>query len=243
MMFSAYFNQLQKQLLKTYTKSSKKEAVSAPVPAKAKKPAKKDYKPVMDAVSSMFSPEICVMSKKIADQSGYISDSADFIAVRKKFSAIDEIFHEAVPAELTAASFNVIEEVNHKQLTDVLIKAALIKKIDHYSEEAEDPAFIPGFIIALHTTYSLSELKEAIIDIYDKDSVEPMFEFDIMMVLGKGLIIKNWREGARSFIALETGEDTMKWFFLLLNEYVESKTAKDLDLRSYVKEAVHYNEY
>jgi hypothetical protein len=104
-MFSAYFNQLQKQLLKAYTKPSKKDAVSAPVPSKAKKPAKKDYKPIMDAVASMFSPEICVMSKKIADQSGYISDSADFIAVRKKFSAIDDIFHDAVPAELAAASF------------------------------------------------------------------------------------------------------------------------------------------
>lgn len=239
-MFSSYFNNIQKQLLKIYAKQPKKEGTASTT---AKKAAKKDYSAVIDAVNSMTSPDIDVVARKIADKSGYVSDSADFVAVKRIFSACADIFSEAVPSEIAAGAFHIVEEVNHKQLTDVLVKTAMTKKIDHYSENSEETAFIPGFIIALRSTYSLKELKESILEIYEKDAVDPLFEFDIMMVIGKGLIIKNWRDGARSFIALETGEDTMKWFFLLMNEYVEAGVKTDIDLRQYVKETARYSEY
>ena len=57
-----------------------------------------------------------------------------------------------------------------------------------------------------------------------------------------GVVVKDWRE-KRNFIALETGKDTLKWFFILMNEYVNVDRGNDIDLRNYVKHAEKYNEY
>ena len=62
------------------------------------------------------------------------------------------------------------------------------------------------------------------------------------MILHKGIVVKNWRE-KRSFIALETNEDTFMWFFILMNEYLDVKKEHNIDFRKYVKKEVVYNEY
>ena len=62
------------------------------------------------------------------------------------------------------------------------------------------------------------------------------------MILHKGIVVKNWRE-RRSFIALETKEDTFMWFFILMNEYLDVKREQNIDFRKYVKKEVVYNEY
>ena len=49
----------------------------------------------------------------------------------------------------------------------------------------------------------LEEIKESILDYYVSKSVDYALEFDVLMILDKGLVVKNWRE-KRSFIALET---------------------------------------
>lgn len=243
-MFSKYFLEAQNLLLKTYAKAPKKETAAAPkAPApKSKKAPRKDFSVLVDVFNQITASSILITPSKVADISGYVADSPDLIAVRNTLTGAAAIFEEAFPAELVAGTFHIIEEINRKQLTDGLVRAAHSKKLDHFAESTE-PLFIPSFAIAFKTTYSLAELKEAMIDIYEQDSVDPMFELDIAMVLGQGLVIRNWREGGRSYVALETGEDTLKWFFLLMNEYLDAKPARELDLRQYVRETRHYNEF
>ena len=54
--------------------------------------------------------------------------------------------------------------------------------------------------------------------------------------------VSDWKE-KRSYKALETGKDTFKWFFMLMNEYLDVERGSDLDLRNYVKRQERYNEY
>ena len=72
--------------------------------------------------------------------------------------------------------------------------------------------------------------------------IDNISEVDIIAILGKGVIVKNWRE-KRSYSAIETGKDTLMWFFILMNEYLDIPRGENFDLRAYVKHAENYNEY
>ena len=64
----------------------------------------------------------------------------------------------------------------------------------------------------------------------------------IIVILNTGIIIKNWRE-KRSYIALETGKDTLMWFFILMCEYLDTEKEIEFDLRNYVQHREEYKEY
>ncbi|HOF14608.1 MAG TPA: hypothetical protein PLN01_09820, partial [Spirochaetota bacterium] len=93
------------------------------------------------------------------------------------------------------------------------------KKLNKYAELDQD-IIIPAFVIAQSSDIDVPQLKNDVLDYYVDYSVDSTFEFDIMMTIGKGIIIKDWRE-KRKFVALETEEDTLLWFFILMNEYLD----------------------
>ena len=88
----------------------------------------------------------------------------------------------------------------------------------------------------------MMEIKNDILNYYTNNNIDSEHEFDIMMIADKGIIVKNWRE-PRSFIALETQEDTMMWFFILMNEYLDVKSEVEIDFRKYVRTEKTYREY
>lgn len=246
-MFSAYFEKVEADLIKKCV-SKKKTTKKTTKKKTAKKTTKKTtaadpLKHVMDAFSKIIPSDLILMQNKIVDTADYTSDTADFIACPKKFEDIEKIFSDAIPHTFVKASYVICPEINRKNLVDSLVKIAHVKKLGHYTEEVDvedrSSEMIPSFVIAYDSTYTFKELKESIIEIYTEENVDSLFEFDIMVVLGKGIVIKNWRE-RRSFIALETKKDTLKWFFILMNEYLDSGMP---DLRSFVKESGVYDEY
>ena len=76
----------------------------------------------------------------------------------------------------------------------------------------------------------------------EKDK-EAESEFEIFGIINYGIIIKDWHQGKRSFVALETGEDTLLWFYVLMNEYLDENRDDEFDLRSYVRADTSYNEF
>ncbi|MBN1501468.1 MAG: hypothetical protein JW982_15005 [Spirochaetes bacterium] len=249
-MFSAYFEKLEDKLLKKYSSASKNvksvKTAAKKVPAATKavvktaKSAKVDLTELKNVIDGIIPKEFTLTDKKIADTSGYVADTSDFIICDPKFRAFDDIFRDSVPVEMVKAAFRICPEINRKNLVDTLVDVAHIKKSNHYTDAGEPKPAIPVFAIALDSSYSLKEAKDSIVEIYQQDNVDSLFEFDIMLILGRGIIIKNWRE-RRSFIALETKMDSLKWFYILMNEYIDLN--QSADLRSYVTETKKYDEY
>ncbi len=248
-MFSAYFEKLEDKLVKKYSVSAAKTPrtaakktvkKAAKTVTKAVKTMKPDYKDLIEVMDSIIPKEFVVTDKKIIDTSGYLADTSDFLICDPKYRGFDEIFKNSVPVEMVKAAFTVCPEINRKNLVDTLVKVAHIKKSNHYTDAGEPKPAIPVFAVALDSTYTLKEVKESVIEIYQQDNVDSLFEFDIMLVIGRGIVIKNWRE-RRNFIALETKMDSLKWFYILMNEYIDMN--QSADLRTYVNETKKYDEY
>ena len=98
--------------------------------------------------------------------------------------------------------------------------------------------------LLLHSSsgYSLPEIRETVIETYMSQDVEPDFEADIIVVLGKGLLAKKWGQ-PRSYAAIETGADTLMWFYILMREYLETGKTGTVDLRALVLDQGNYPEY
>ncbi len=200
-----------------------------------------DSKKIMSLLQDIVPNDFVISDKKPVDASGYVPKTVDLIAYYKKWNIIDQMMNGHIPSELVYGTFHVVEKITAQQLPELLNNVVLTKKLNKFTE-LEESVLIPAFIIAGSSDIEMPQLKNAVLDYYVERSVDHALEFDIMMIVGKGVIIKDWRE-KRKFVALETEEDTLLWFFILMNEYLDVDKKHSLDLRNYVKETRRYREY
>jgi len=180
---------------------------------------------------------------KPIDSSGFSPDGVDFIAYHEYCRDIDKILGGYIPYELIQGAFFVINALNKNALADALNRVLTVKKLDHFSEEGGKFS-IPSFIIANNNKeYPLHALKNDIMNFYISKNTAVESEFEIMMVYNEGLLIKDWEKGGHRYIGLETGDDTLMWFFIIMNEYLDVEREDVFDARKYVRSEKVYNEF
>jgi len=251
-MFKRYFEDLQKDLLKKVsmeTGTTKKSGAKKPakVPSAGRATAKKKdtgpgHGPLRETIEKMVRPDLNVDMCRIIDSSGYAPEGIDLVLYRPLYRDMASLMGGHIPFELVHGTIHVCPRVNGKSAVDALSRVIQAKKINRFSENQDDYPIIPSFVVGYQSDMSLPEFKKYILDFYTTKGVEHAFEFDIWVILGKGLVIKNWRE-KRSFVAIESGKDTLMWFFVLMNEYMEMERKNMLDLRDYVQSPKPYSEY
>ncbi len=195
-------------------------------------------------LSGIIPSNLKIAPVKPIDSAGFSPDGADLVIYDEYCRDIVDVMGGYVPYELVYGLVHVVQTLNKDSLIEVLSKIATAKKLNMYAAPAEEVerAHIPSFVVVSSTKYEFQELKNDIINFYLSKNIEYQYEVDILMVMHKGIVVKNWRE-KRSFIALETNEDTFMWFFILMNEYLDMKKDRSIDFRNYVKKEVIYNEY
>ena len=246
-MFSKYFENIEKSLIKKPKAAVKAGKVTKGSKSRKTVPEKKikatvDISFLKDTLSKIVTSQFVIDSVKMVDPSGYSPNETDLIAYKQLYRDVVSIMGGHVPCELVYGTFHIYPAINKGSLNELIRSIVQVKKINRFSDREDKPALIPAFAIAYESDISLPNLKTALIDNYMSMSVEPASEVDIVMIINKGLIIKNWRD-KRSYIALETGKDTFMWFFILMNEYLDVNKDSEFDLRNYVKHVEKYNEY
>ncbi len=242
-MIAKYFKDYDKRILK-------KKKASTKAPAKKGKSVAGaggaiDIKTLRENLSGIIPSFLKLDTVKVIDSTGFSPEGVDLVAYREYCPDIIDIMGGYVPYELVHGLYHVVQDLGRDSLLDVLGKIATAKKLNMYAaEQVEDeaPAALPSFVIAASSKYQFIELKNDIINYYLSKNIDYRNELDILVILNKGIVVKNWRE-KRSFIALETKEDTFLWFFILMNEYLDVKNIQDIDFRKYVKKEIRYNEY
>jgi hypothetical protein len=238
-MFSKYFEIVQNKILKSL--SAKKVGGGKGLKSQAGSSIH-GLEELKDLLNNIIPSNLKADSLRIVDPSGYSPDASDLIAYRELFRDIDKIMDGCIPSDLIYGTFHLCNDLNQNNFADVLSKVVAVKKINRFTEEAKETSIIPAFIIAYGSTISLQEIKEQLLNYYISKSIEQVLEVDIIAVLNFGVIVKDWRE-KRNFVALETGKDTLKWFFVLINEYMDVNRGGDIDLRNYIQNAEKYKEY
>ncbi len=243
-MFSNYFAKIEKDILKKAKPAKKagKKSGKGTAGKTAKKVPGPGHEEIKTALSNIIPAGLKLDSSRIIDPSGYSPEGVDFIAYRELCRDMINMMGGFVPCDMVHGTFHIAENLTKDSLNDALKRVLQTKKINRYSETENTAPPIPAFIIAYDTDFKFADIKNFIIDHYMAKGIDHISEVDIIAILGKGVIVKNWRE-KRSYIAIETGKDTLMWFFILINEYLDIARGENFDLRAYVKQAENYKEY
>ncbi len=238
-MISKFFKDYDKKL---YTK--KTDNAAAPKKGKGASRGAIDLDLFRDNLSGIIQSNLKIAPVKPIDSSGFSPDGADLVIYDEYCRDILNLMGGYVPYELIYGLIHMVPTLNKDSLIEVLSKIATAKKLNMYAAPAEEEerVHIPSFVVVSSTKYEFQELKNDIVNFYLSKNIEYQYELDILMVMHKGIVVKNWRE-KRSFIALETNDDTFMWFFILMNEYLELKKDRAIDFRNYVKKEIIYNEF
>jgi len=202
-----------------------------------------DSAALIERLNGLVPGRLKVAPLKPVDSSGFSPEGTDFIAYHEYCRDIDKMLNGYMPYELIHGAFFLANNLEKNALVDVLNRVSAIKKIDHFTEDGGNFS-IPSFIIANNNKeYGLYELKNSIMNFYMSKNASTESEFEIMMILNEGLLVKDWEKGNHRYIGLETGEDTLMWFFILMNEYLDVTREDVFDPRKYVRSEKVYNEF
>ncbi len=244
-MLTKYFKDFDENIAKKSQSSTKKSSKKTSKSAAGKGVNLTiDVKKLQDALNQIVPTHLAVDSAVPVTVTGFSPGGADLVAFRKYNKDIISMMDGHVPFELIHGTYHVVQNLDQKSLTDVLERVMEVKKMNRFAETGGDyyTASVPSFIIAAYTTYSFQDLKNDITEFYMSRGLEYDLEMDLLTLLNRGVVVKNWRE-KRSFVALETSEDTSMWFAILMNEYLEVEKEIPFDLRNYVKKDIVYKEY
>ena len=252
-MLAEYFKNFEKKILKS-TKAAKAEPGKKAAgktrdaakikPAKQSSSSKIDLNALKEQVNSIIPSYLTVDSVRPIDSSGFSPEGADLVAFKGYCRDIMKLMGGYVPCELVYGTFHIVGELDRNTLHEVLNRIISVKKLNMFAQEDEgdEKKHIPSFIIATGMSYTFMELKNDIINYYMSKGIDYSQELDLLAVLGRGIIVKNWRE-KRNFIAIESKDDTCMWFCILMNEYLDIDEKSSMDLRKYIKNDTVYKEY
>ena len=244
-MLSKYFEDMQKSMAKktsakktTGTKKTSSKKATAKISE-----SKIDKSIIIEKFSGIIPGNLVIEEAIPIDANGFAPDGADLVIFSNYCRDLVSIMGGYVPLELIYATCYIVPKLDKKSLIDVLNRVASVKKINKYAETGDnDDIRIPAFIIAGESDYPIMDIKNDLLNYYNNKNIDPDCEFELLMIMNKGIVIKNWRE-RRSFIGLETVEDTMMWYFILMNEYLDIKREIEIDFRNYVKIEKTYTQY
>ncbi len=242
-MLKNYFIDFSKKTIKKAAISKASSGKASPKGTAKKGTMNFDAAAFTEKLDGIIPQNLRVKALKPVDSSGFSPDGADLIVYREYCRDIDKVMNGYIPYELIHGAFFMVNDLTKSSLADLFGRVATVKKINRFTEEAGTFS-IPSFVVAGNNPdYTLQQLKNDVMNYYMSKNVSSESEFEIMMILNSGLLIKDWHRGEHRYIGLETGEDTMMWFFILMNEYLDVEREEVFDIRKYVRTEKTYNEF
>ncbi len=239
-MFTEYFQKQSQALEKALAKKLGKRGVKLPEKEKDLNIYQEFYTFLKDHVPEDYS----LATGKVRNKKHLLNRNCDLLIYKKWVPKVLEltggyILSDALygflslEANLTAAGLGT-----HASLTRALKSLYVGEK---QFEELE-PIPMYSMLFAYGSEHSLLFHKQSLMEISQEKEIPVNLEVDLICVLGQGLIIKDW-EIAGGYKVVETGDESLMWFYVLLMEYLDRDGRMNYNLRDYIKNNKEYNEY
>ena len=241
-MLKNYFNELNKSLSKKAAPAKGAAAKTASKKGSAKSASPLDSALLIEKLDQIIPSGLKISSAKPIDATGFSPEGADYIVYSEYCRDITKLMNGYIPFELIQGAFFTIPDLKKNTIADALNRVATVKKINRFSEE-ESEFSVPCFLITGGSDYPILDVKNDIVNYYISKGVDSGSEFEVMMVHNQGILIKDWHSGNRNYVGLETGEDTLMWFYILITEYLSIERDEEFDIRKYIRSEKVYNEF
>lgn len=239
-MFSEYFSKQADALEKALIENLGRKGLQTPQKEKDLGVFQEFYTFLKDHIPADFS----LATGKVRNRKHLLNRNGDVLVYKKWAPKLLEMTGGYVLADALHAFITLESELSPQALATHANLTRALKTLYAGEEGPDQNGIIPMYSIlfAYGAGQSLAMLKKGLRDFTAEKDIALNLEPDLIVVLGKGLIIKDWESGG-DYRIIETGEDTLMWFYILFIEYIDRDERLNLNLRDYVKTSKEYREY
>jgi hypothetical protein len=238
-MDTAYFRNKTEELSSSLIKNLEKKGIQLPEKEKDLTVYKEFYTFLREHLPEHFS----LATGKVRGVKHVLNVSCDLLIYRKWCQKFLNMFGGYIPADYIYALVSIDGDLtekglnSHCNLTNAV--KSLYKKIKE--DEGKVAEIIPlySMLFAYRSGNSLLTLRTSIKEYAEKKSIEINHEPDLVCILDQGIMVKDWESGG-NYKIIETGDDTLLWFFILLVEMLDRDGSAGMEPRKYLKEEREY---
>lgn len=236
-MFEKYFQEQSKLLQQSFESRLEKKGISPPS-EKDLKLFKEFYDFIKDHIPIGFS----LAMGKIRNKTHVFNKSCDLIIYKKWCKNFLRLTGGFIPVDQTYAFFSLENDLTTDAIVNHINFTQSIKTMYAMDFGISEDEIVPAYSIlfAYKSRIPLLSHKLAIIHSVEEKEISFSHSVDLVCVLDQGIIIKDWQHGI--FKIIETKEDTLMWFYILLIEFLDRNNELNIDLRSFLKEEKQYAE-
>lgn len=235
-MFSEYFQDISKNLVASLEKNLK-ETEGKPGPRKKSKVYGEFYLFLKEHLPSYFT----MATGKVRNKKHLLNKSADILVYRKPVPKILDMIGGYVYVDLLYSFLNVEKECNESNLNGFLALTSALKTLYRLEHGLAENEIVKIYSVqfSYSSEMSLEEIRHELhrLSVEQQNSVTD--EPDMMVIMDQGIVIKNWENGGEYNI-IETKEDTLMWFYILLLEFLDRDETVGFDPRSFVRDEKEY---
>ncbi len=239
-MFAPYFSHQTELVEKSFLRSLKKKGSPAPGKKKDLSLYEAFYVFLKHHVPVSFS----IATGKVRNNKQILKKDCDLLIYKKWCESYLTLSGGYILAENLHAFLSLESDLSesHVIATHLALTRALKSLYAHNKEELTH-SIIPlySILFAYGSQRSLLYLKQNLLSIIEKKQSPLNHQVDMICVLGKGLLLKDWESGG-GYRGIETGKDTLMWFYIILMEYLDRDNSVNVNLREYIKKTRHYAE-
>ena len=238
-MFSNYFIEQTKDLKESLAKNIKKKKATAPGVQKDLSLFSKLYSFLQGHLKDDFE----VSTQKVRNHRQMIKKNCDIVIYKKWCEQYLNMTGGYVLTDNIYAAMSIDTNYTEQILRSHIALTQALKSLylTQHQEAAQKIIPLYSILFVYHSSTSLVAIKQQIENNSQRKEIPLNQQLDLLCVLGKGLLIKNW-EDEGSYIGLETGKDTLMWFYIILMEYLDRDEQTQINLRNYIKSTKTYNE-
>lgn len=238
-MFASHFRKETKALQEALSKSLRKQGASAPEKPKNTK----TYAAFYTFLRGHLSNEFTLSEGQVRNHRQVLKKNCDLIVYKQWCAQYLGMTGNYVLVEDIYAVMSLETSYRQQALGTHLSLTRALKSLYISQREEAARTIIPLYSIFFVYTSSVSLLamKQQLTKYLDQKDIPLNQQIDLICVLDKGLIIKDWEKEGH-YRGLQTEGDTLMWFYIILMEYLDRGGEKSLPLRDYVKSGRSYTE-
>lgn len=239
-MFTDYFARKSEELIESVKQNQQGRGVPAPGKEKDLSIYQDFFSFLRDHLPNYYS----LATGKVRNKKHLLNRNCDVLIYHKIIPAIVDMTGGYVLSDYLFAFMSLENDLTRGGLVTHANMTNALKSLFEAGSPAGENRIIPMFSIlfAFKSTASLTDQRDEIARISEEKGITLNHELDLICVLGQGLIIKDW-ENQGGYKVIETGPDTLLWFYALLLEYIDRDGNVGIDPREYIKNSTVYKEY
>lgn len=239
-MFADYFLAQSKGLQHALRERLEKRGVQLP----GKQKDVRIYKELYDFFKDHLPPGFSFAVGKVRNRKHLLNKSCDLLIYKKWCKKFFDLTGGYVLADQLHSFVTIETDLTTAQLLNHTALTEAVKTMYAADRGLDENAIVPVYsvLVAYRSAIPLLSHRVALDDVAKEKDTPVTRETDMVCILDQGIILKDWENGG-VYRGIETGEDTLMWFYILLLEYLDRDGSLGFDPRSYVKEPREYREY